>query len=206
MYRFFFKPLFDRLLALLLLTIFAPLLFAVSAMIFLKMGRPIFFQQSRPGKNEKVFTILKFRTMTNDMDSNGNLLPDDLRLKGIGKLVRSTSLDELPQLFNVINGTMSFIGPRPLLVEYLPLYNEHQKRRHEVKPGITGWAQVNGRNAISWEEKFNYDVYYVDHCSLMLDMKIMYMTVQKVLKRSDISADEHVTMPKFEGTKNENVK
>ena len=165
------------------------------------MGKPILFRQKRPGYKEKIFGIYKFRTMTNEVDEKGILLPDEQRLKGIGKFIRSTSLDELPQLFNVLKGEMSFVGPRPLLIEYLPLYNSDQKRRHDVKPGITGWAQVNGRNAISWEEKFNYDIWYVDNHSFLLDMKIMWMTFLKVIKRSDISSSSSVTMEKFKGTK-----
>ena len=165
------------------------------------MGKPILFRQKRPGYKEKIFGIYKFRTMTNETDEYGNLLPDDQRLIGIGKFIRSTSLDELPQLFNVLKGEMSFVGPRPLLIEYLPLYSEMQKRRHNVKPGITGWAQVNGRNAISWEQKFEYDVWYVDNQSFLLDIKILWMTFLKVVKRSDISSNTSVTMEKFTGGK-----
>jgi undecaprenyl phosphate N,N'-diacetylbacillosamine 1-phosphate transferase len=165
------------------------------------MGSPILFRQKRPGKDEKIFGIYKFRTMTNDTDENGNLLPDEQRLVGIGKFIRSTSLDELPQLFNVLRGEMSFVGPRPLLIEYLDLYNDKQKRRHDVKPGITGWAQVNGRNAISWEQKFDYDVWYVDNQSFWLDMKILWMTFLKVIRRSDISSNTSATMEKFTGSK-----
>lgn len=164
------------------------------------MGSPILFRQKRPGKDEKIFGIYKFRTMTNEKDADGNLLPDEQRLVGIGKFIRSTSLDELPQLFNVLKGEMSFVGPRPLLIEYLDLYNETQKRRHDVKPGITGWAQVNGRNAISWEQKFEYDVWYVDNQSFWLDMKILWMTFLKVVKRSDISSSSSATMEKFTGS------
>ena len=167
------------------------------------MGSPILFRQKRPGYKEKIFGIYKFRTMTNEKDEFGNLLPDDKRLVGIGKFIRSTSLDELPQLFNVLKGEMSFVGPRPLLEEYLPLYNQKQKRRHDVKPGITGWAQVNGRNAISWEQKFDYDVWYVDNQSFLLDIKILWLTFLKVVKRSDISSSTSSTMEKFTGNKNE---
>jgi undecaprenyl phosphate N,N'-diacetylbacillosamine 1-phosphate transferase len=167
------------------------------------MGRPILFQQKRPGLYGKIFSIYKFRTMTNEKDSKGNLLPDEKRLVGLGKFIRSTSFDELPQIFNVLKGEMSFVGPRPLLIEYLELYNDKQKRRHDVKPGITGWAQVNGRNAISWEKKFEYDVWYVDNQSFWLDIKILWLTFLKVVKRSDISSDSSVTMKKFEGSKNE---
>ena len=165
------------------------------------MGRPILFTQDRPGKDGKIFKIYKFRTMTNETDENGELLPDEQRLKGIGKTIRKLSLDELPQLINVIRGDMSFIGPRPLLVEYLPLYNKEQARRHEVTPGITGWAQVNGRNAISWEDKFKYDVWYVDNCSFLVDMKIIWLTILKVLKQEGISSEQHATMEKFKGSR-----
>ena len=197
------KSLFDKTLALFLIILFSPIYIVVSLLIFLKMGSPILFRQKRPGYKEKIFGIYKFRTMTNDTDKNGNLLPDDKRLVGIGKFIRSTSLDELPQLFNVLKGEMSFVGPRPLLEEYLPLYNEKQKRRHDVKPGITGWAQVNGRNAISWEQKFDYDVWYVDNQSFWLDIKILWLTFLKVVKRSDISSSTSSTMEKFTGNKNE---
>ena len=180
------KNLFDKILALFLIILFSPIYIVVSLLIFFKMGSPILFRQKRPGYKEKIFGIYKFRTMTNEKDEFGNLLPDDKRLVGIGKFIRSTSLDELPQLFNVLKGEMSFVGPRPLLVEYLPLYNQKQKRRHDVKPGITGWAQVNGRNAISWEQKFDYDVWYVDNLSFSLDMKIFFMTINKILKRKDV--------------------
>lgn len=195
------KEIFDRLLALFLVILFSPIFVLVSILIYLNMGLPILFRQKRPGKYENIFSIYKFRTMTDDRDESGELLPDNLRLKGIGKFVRTTSLDELPQLINILKGEMSFVGPRPLLVEYLPLYNEKQKNRHNVKPGITGWAQVNGRNAISWEEKFNYDVWYVENKSFILDMKIIWMTFLKVIKRSDINSNTSVTMEKFQGTK-----
>ena len=197
------KNLFDKILALFLIILFSPIYIVVSLLIFFKMGSPILFRQKRPGYKEKIFGIYKFRTMTNEKDVDGNLLPDDKRLVGIGKFIRSTSLDELPQLFNVLKGEMSFVGPRPLLEEYLPLYNEKQKRRHDVKPGITGWAQVNGRNAISWEQKFDYDVWYVDNQSFWLDIKILWLTFLKVVKRSDISSSTSSTMEKFTGSKNE---
>jgi len=195
------KSLFDKLLALLLITFFLPIYMIISILIIKKMGSPILFKQKRPGKNEKIFSIYKFRTMTNEKDKEGNLLPDEQRIVGIGKFIRSTSLDELPQLFNVLKGEMSFVGPRPLLIEYLDLYNDNQKRRHNVKPGITGWAQVNGRNAISWEQKFDYDVWYVENQSFLLDIKILWLTFLKVVKRSDISSASSVTMEKFEGSK-----
>ncbi len=196
-----FKSIFDKTLALFLIILFSPIYIVVSLLIFFKMGSPILFRQKRPGYKEKIFGIYKFRTMTNEKDANGNLLPDDKRLIGIGRFIRSTSLDELPQLFNVLKGEMSFVGPRPLLKEYLPLYNEKQKRRHDVKPGITGWAQVNGRNAISWEQKFDYDVWYVDNQSFLLDIKILWLTFLKVVKRSDISSSTSSTMEKFTGSK-----
>ena len=195
------KSIFDKTLALFLIILFSPIYVVVSLLIFFKMGSPILFRQKRPGYKEEIFGIYKFRTMTNEKDEFGNLLPDDKRLVGIGKFIRSTSLDELPQLFNVLKGEMSFVGPRPLLKEYLPLYNEKQKRRHDVKPGITGWAQVNGRNAISWEQKFDYDVWYVDNQSFLLDIKILWLTFLKVVKRSDISSSTSSTMEKFTGSK-----
>ena len=195
------KLLFDKILALILIILFSPAYLIASLLIYKKMGNPILFRQKRPGYKERIFGIYKFRTMTNEKDKDGNLLPDEQRLVGVGKFIRSTSLDELPQLFNVLKGEMSFVGPRPLLIEYLDLYNIKQKRRHDVKPGITGWAQVNGRNAISWEQKFEYDVWYVENQSFALDMKILWMTFLKVLKRSDISSSTSTTMEKFTGTK-----
>ncbi len=194
------KSLYDKILALILIILFSPIYIIVSLLIWWKMESPILFRQKRPGYKEKIFGIYKFRTMTNEKDQNGELLPDEKRLVGVGKFIRSTSLDELPQLFNVLKGEMSFVGPRPLLIEYLPLYNAQQKRRHDVLPGITGWAQVNGRNAISWEQKFEYDVWYVDNQSFWLDMKILWMTFLKVVKRSDISSDTSATMEKFRGS------
>ncbi len=201
MYRGLVKPLGDKLFALLLIVIFSPVIIIVSIFIYFKLGRPIFFRQQRPGFNGEIFGIYKFRTMTNEKDVNGELLPDDQRLIGVGKFIRSASLDELPQFLNILRGEMSFVGPRPLLVEYLPLYSDEQIRRHNVKPGITGWAQVNGRNAISWEDKFKYDVWYVDNLSFLLDMKIIWLTFLKVAKRSDISSDTSATMEKFKGSK-----
>ena len=195
------KLIFDKLLALCLIIIFLPAYIIIAIFIFIKMGRPILFRQKRPGLYEKIFGIYKFRTMTNEKNKNGDLLPDEQRLVSVGKFIRSISLDELPQLFNVLKGEMSFVGPRPLLIEYLPLYNEKQKERHNVKPGITGWAQVNGRNAIGWEQKFDYDVWYVENQSFWLDMKILWMTLLKVVKRSDISSDTAATMEKFKGSR-----
>ncbi len=195
------KRLFDIVLSIVLIMIFSLLYVGVSVLIFLKMGSPILFRQQRPGKDGKIFGIYKFRTMTNEMDDKGELLADELRLVGVGKFIRSASLDELPQIFNVFKGEMSFVGPRPLLVEYLPLYNERQVKRHDVKPGITGWAQVNGRNAISWEQKFEYDIWYVEKQSFLLDMRILWLTFLKVVKRSDISSDSSATMEKFKGSR-----
>jgi len=203
MYKKFIKPFLDKILAFILIILFLPIMAIIAILIYFWDGKPVIFRQKRPGLNEKIFEIYKFRTMSNELDKNGNLLPDEKRLKGIGKIIRSTSLDELPQLFNVLKGDMSFVGPRPLLVEYLLLYNNTQKRRHEVKPGITGWAQVNGRNAISWDKKFEYDVWYVENISFLLDMKILWMTFLKVIKRSGISQEGEATMDKFEGNKDE---
>ncbi len=196
-----FKRLFDILFSIIFIILFSPVFIIVSLLILITMGRPILFAQSRPGYKEKIFGIYKFRTMSNETDEKGELLPDEQRLHGVGKFIRSTSLDELPQLFNVLKGEMSFVGPRPLLVEYLPLYDDEQKKRHDVKPGITGWAQVNGRNAISWEQKFAFDSWYAEHQSFMLDMKILWMTMIKLVKRSGISSGSSVTMEKFEGNK-----
>jgi len=200
MYKILIKPLFDRTLALILLLIFAPILFILYLLLSVTMGFPVFFAQRRPGINGKIFTIYKLRTMSDERDPQGELLSDEKRLNGVGKIVRSLSLDELPQLFNVLKGEMSFVGPRPLLIEYLELYSDEQKVRHDVIPGITGWAQVNGRNAISWAKKFELDVYYVKNQSFTLDMKILWLTFLKVVKRSDVSQDGHATMEKFDGT------
>lgn len=178
---------------------FSPLFLVLPVLIRKQMGSPVVFTQERPGLHGKIFRIYKFRTMTDARDAEGNLLPDAERLTPLGKVMRKLSLDELPQLFNVLKGELSLVGPRPLLVKYLPLYSPEQARRHEVMPGITGWAQVNGRNAISWEERFKLDVWYVDHWSLGLDLKILALTVLKVVKRSDVSAEGHVTMPEFTG-------
>jgi len=177
----------------------APVMLAVALLVLLTMGRPVLFRQQRPGLRGKPFTLYKFRTMRDARSASGELLPDELRLTTFGKWLRSTSLDELPELFNVLKGEMSLVGPRPLLMEYLPRYSPDQARRHEVKPGITGWAQVNGRNALTWEEKFRMDVWYVDHWNLWLDMKILLLTIWKVLKREGISAEGSATMPVFTG-------
>lgn len=200
MYTEFFKRIADFLVSFLALVVLAPVILILTILlIFANHGRPFFFQK-RPGKNEKIFTIIKFKTMNDKKDEHGKLLPDVQRITKIGKFIRNASLDELLQLFNVLKGDMSIVGPRPLLIAYLPLYNKEQTRRHEVKPGITGWAQVNGRNAISWEEKFAYDVWYVDHISFTTDMKILFKTVEKVFKREGISASEQDTMTMFMGT------
>ncbi len=199
LYKNFFKPLLDRVFALILIVIFSPIMILTAILIYFFIGKPILFTQSRPTLNERIFKIYKFRTMTNEKDSLGNLLPDEQRLKGFGKLIRSLSLDELPQLFNVLKGDMSFIGPRPLLIEYLPLYNSEQKRRHSVKAGISGYAQVNGRNAISWKKKFELDIYYVDNISFWLDLKIIFWTIKKVLIREGVSKDGVATTEKFNG-------
>ena len=185
----------------LLILFFIPLLIVAFLLLLIHGRGGVFFTQDRPGKGEKIFNLKKFKTMRDDRDEYGNLLPDALRITPIGKFVRKTSLDELPQLWNVCIGDMSLVGPRPLLKKYLPLYNAEQKRRHEVKPGLTGWAQVNGRNSISWEEKFKLDVWYVDNVSFSLDLKILLLTVKRVLLKEGISAEGHVTMEYFEGNK-----
>ncbi|MBK0371283.1 sugar transferase [Flavobacterium agrisoli] len=199
MYKYFFKRLLDFVAAFLALLLFSPLfILATIGLFFANQGKPFFFQL-RPGKDEKLFCIIKFKTMNDKKDSKGNLLSDAERLTPVGSFVRKTSLDELPQLLNVLKGDMSLIGPRPLLPHYLPLYNEMQKRRHEVRPGITGWAQVNGRNAISWEQKFEYDVWYVDRLSWWLDLRIFFLTIQKVFKSEGINAVNSATMEPFNG-------
>lgn len=200
MYAKFFKRVMDFVLSLCALIVLSPvlLILAVLGAVIMK-GNP-FFTQLRPGKNEKIFRLIKFRTMTCEKDSSGNLLPDDQRLNQYGKLLRSTSLDELPELVNIFIGNMSIVGPRPLLVRYLPRYNSEQKRRHDVRPGLTGYAQVNGRNAISWEEKFRLDVEYVDTVSFWLDVKIIFQTVGKIFKREGISSESSVTMEEFMGS------
>lgn len=194
-----FKRIFDLMISLVALIILSPLLILITILVVLKHGRPIIFKQSRPGKKGSPFTFYKFRTMTNEKSEAGNLLPDKDRLTSLGNFLRKTSLDELPSLFNVVKGDMSLVGPRPLLMQYLPLYNEFEQRRHEVKPGITGWAQVNGRNSISWEDKFLLDVWYVDNRSFSLDIRIMFLTLYKVFKREGISAEGEATMKPFEG-------
>jgi len=199
MYRNFFKHIVDFLLSVLAFLLASPVFLIVTLLLAIaNKGNPFFFQ-ARPGKNEKVFKVIKFKTMTDEKGKDGELLPDAERLTAIGSFVRKTSLDEIPQLLNVIKGDMSLIGPRPLLVQYLPLYNKEQKHRHDVRPGISGWAQVNGRNAISWEKKFEYDVWYVDNLSLMLDFKIILMTIKKVLVSEGISQEGEATMEVFRG-------
>ena len=198
----YFKSLCDFVLASLLFLVSLPVFIPIAILLFFANNGKPFFYQLRPGKGERIFKIVKFRSMNDKRDAQGELLPDEERITKVGAFVRKTSLDELPQLINVIKGEMSFVGPRPLLVSYLPLYNSVQKRRHEVKPGITGWAQVNGRNALSWEEKFKYDVWYVDHFSLRIDMHILFKTIGKVINRDGISSETSATMEKFEGTPN----
>jgi len=201
MYRRYFKRLVDLVLSCILLVITLPFSLTAAVLLFFANQGKVFFVQQRPGRYGKPFRIIKFKTMNDRRDARGELLPDAVRLTGVGRLVRKTSIDELPQLINVLRGDISLIGPRPLLMEYLPLYNQTQQRRHEVRPGITGWAQVNGRNMISWEKKFEYDVYYVDNLSLMLDAKIFFMTIFKILKGEGISADNNATTEKFSGTR-----
>ncbi len=199
-YKRYFKRLLDFFFSFLGIIIISPVFLLLWIWLSIaNKGAGAFFYQERPGKDEKIFRVIKFKTMNDRRDASGKLLPDAQRLTRVGRFVRSTSLDEIPQLLNVIKGDMSLIGPRPLLVQYLPLYNETQRRRHEVRPGITGWAQVNGRNAISWQQKFDYDVWYVDHVSLSLDMKILLKTIQKVFKREGISSDKSATMEAFKG-------
>ena len=203
MYRKYIKRLLDFILSLFAIIILSPVLLIVALLVRIKLGSPVIFKQKRPGLNEKIFTLYKFRTMTDAKDEQGNLLPDEIRLTKFGKLLRSTSLDELPELFNILKGDMAIVGPRPLLVRYLPLYNDHQKHRHDVRPGFTGWAQCNGRNAISWEEKFDLDVYYTKNLTLFMDIKIIIKTVKVVLFREGISSETSVTMEEFRGSSNE---
>lgn len=198
----YIKRILDIISSLLAIIILSPLLAVTAVLVKTKLGSPVLFRQERPGKDEKIFTLMKFRTMTDERDENGELLPDEVRLTKFGKFLRSTSIDELPELFNILKGDMSVIGPRPLLVKYLPRYNEHQHRRHEVRPGLSGWAQVNGRNSISWEEKFDLDVEYVDNYSLSKDINILFMTVMSVIKRDGINSDNDVTMEEFMGSFN----
>lgn len=200
-YQRYIKRAFDFILSFSALCILSPIMLIVAVLVRCKLGSPVIFCQERPGLNEKIFKMYKFRTMTDARDEDGNLLPDEVRLTKFGKMLRSTSLDELPELWNIVKGDMSIVGPRPLLVKYLPLYNERQKRRHEVRPGFTGLAQVNGRNSISWEEKFEWDVKYVDEVSFGNDMRIIWKTVAVVFKREGISSSTSQTMEEFKGTK-----
>ncbi|MBK6264237.1 sugar transferase [Marivirga sp. S37H4] len=199
MYRNLIKPFFDKLFALLALIIASPIFIMVAILLAVFQNGKIFFRQYRPGKDEKIFQLIKFKTMRDDKDEAGELLPDEQRLTWIGKLVRKTSMDEIPQLLNIIKGDMSFVGPRPLLVEYLPLYNKEQKLRHKVTPGISGWAQVNGRNTISWQQKFELDVWYVKKQSFLLDLRIIFLTIFKVFKAEGISSEGVATIEKFKG-------
>jgi sugar transferase EpsL len=198
------KRLFDQLVAVLGLILFSPIILVLVFILLVRQGRPIFFRQSRPGRFAEIFTLYKFRTMRDATDRKGRALPDSERLTGLGQFLRASSLDELPELFNVLRGEMSLVGPRPLLVEYLPRYSVKQARRHEVLPGITGWAQINGRNALSWEEKFRLDVWYVDHWSFWLDLKILLLTFWKVIRREGINAPGQATMEEFLGSPPEN--
>lgn len=193
------KEVADRLIAAIALVVFSPLLLIIAIAIYIRMGRPIVFSQPRPGKDNRVFTFYKFRTMTDDRDLAGNLLPDEQRLTAFGQFLRRTSLDELPQLWNVLKGDLSLVGPRPLLVKYLDRYTPEQARRHDVKPGITGWVQINGRNALNWEEKFKLDIWYVDHWSLWLDLQILFLTIGKVLQQEGINQEGYVTAEEFKG-------
>lgn len=203
-YRNYIKRLLDIILSLVAIICLSVVFLIVAFLVRVKLGSPVLFKQQRPGMNEKVFLMYKFRTMTDARGEDGELLPDDVRLTKFGKFLRSTSLDELPELFNILKGDMSLVGPRPLLVQYLPLYNEHQKRRHEVRPGLSGWAQVNGRNTISWEDKFDLDVRYVENLNFLLDIKIILLTIQKVFIREGINSETAATIEPFEGTKSNN--
>ena len=200
-YRRFLKRPMDFLLSLMAILVLSPVLITVALLVKVKLGSSVLFKQKRPGLNEKIFTMYKFRTMTDDKDENGELLPDSVRLTKFGKMLRSTSLDELPELFNILKDDMSIVGPRPLLIQYLELYNDHQKRRHDVRPGLSGLAQVNGRNAISWEDKFNLDVEYVESVSFIGDLKIIFLTIKKVFYKEGISSDTSVTMEPFRGSR-----
>lgn len=201
MYKNFFKRLIDFTIVLIVLLIIWPILLVIVIWLhFANKGAGVFFTQERPGKDERIFKIIKFKSMTDERDAYGNLLPNEQRITKVGAFIRKTSIDELPQLFNVLKGDMAFIGPRPLRVDYLPLYSKEQSRRHDVRPGITGWAQVNGRNAISWTKKFELDVWYVDHLSFLLDLKILFMTFMKVIKRADINSGENkIGIERFNG-------
>ena len=203
MYRRFGKRLLDLTLAASALFMLAPVIVVVAVLVRTRLGSPVLFSQVRPGKNGRPFRMVKFRTMTDARDAAGQLLPDDVRLTRFGRFLRSTSLDELPELWNVLLGHMSLVGPRPLLMQYLPLYSDEQSRRHDVLPGLTGWAQVNGRNRTTWDERFAQDVWYVDNVSLSVDLKVLVLTVLKVVRRDGVSAEGHATMPAFQGNANE---
>ena len=204
LYRNYIKRILDVLLSGTGIVLLSPVYLILCVLVRSKLGTPVLFKQDRPGKNEKIFKLYKFRTMTDARDENGNLLPDEVRLTSFGKTLRATSLDELPELFNILKGDMSLVGPRPLLVKYLPLYNEFQRHRHDVTPGLTGWAQVNGRNTISWEDKFEKDVYYVEHLSFWLDLKILFLSVAVVFRHQGVNSGTDATMEAFTGTKPEN--
>ncbi len=199
-YDKYVKRSIDAILSLVAIIILSPVLAIVALLVRIKLGGPVIFKQQRPGLNEKIFTMYKFRTMTDERDADGNLLPDEVRLTKFGKALRATSLDELPELFNILKGDMAIVGPRPLLVQYLPLYNAQQKKRHCVRPGITGYAQINGRNSISWEEKFDYDIYYVANIAITLDISILFKTFKTVIKRDGINSESDATMEDFKGT------
>lgn len=201
LYEAYVKRLLDLVLSAVALLLLSPVILLVAILVRCNLGAPVIFCQERPGKDEEIFKLYKFRSMTDACDAYGQLLPDELRLTRFGRFLRSTSLDELPELWNIFKGDMSIVGPRPLLVKYLPLYNEEQRHRHDVTPGLTGWAQVHGRNLCSWEEKFDYDIWYVDHVSFILDLQIIFLTVKSVLKREGISSEDSATMEEFTGTK-----
>lgn len=206
MYVKYIKRILDFILSLIALIILSPVFLIIAILVRIKLGKPVIFRQQRPGKDEKIFTLYKFRTMTDKKDENGNLLPDSERLTKFGKVLRSTSLDELPELINIIRGDMSIVGPRPLLVEYLPLYNEEQKHRHDVRPGLTGLAQIKGRNSLSWEEKFKDDITYINNITFVNDLKIFFKTIIKVFRREGIAQEGSATMDKFKGTIKQGVK
>ncbi|QIB68151.1 sugar transferase [Aminipila butyrica] len=199
MYNQVIKRFFDICISLIALVVLSPLFLIVTILVRKKLGTPAIFRQERPGFHGEIFRMYKFRSMTDKRDADGNLLPDEIRLTGFGRRLRATSLDELPELWNILKGDMSFVGPRPLLVQYLPLYNEEQRRRHDVRPGLTGWAQVNGRNSISWTEKFKLDIWYVNHCSFLVDLKIIGTTIKKVFSRADINQEGQATAEDFTG-------
>ena len=205
MYAKYIKRMLDLILSLIALIVLSPLMIIIGILVRIKLGRPVIFKQKRPGKDEKIFTLYKFKTMTDEKDEQGNLLADEKRLTKFGKFLRSTSLDELPELWNILKGEMAIVGPRPLLVEYLPLYNEEQKHRHDIKPGLTGLAQISGRNAIQWEEKFKEDIEYVNNITFIQDTKIILKTFIKVFKKDGINQEGNATMKKFEGTKKEKI-